>query len=109
MAAVWYGEAAVTVYNIWEIEKNVPYYVESSVTDVVRKVSGGRWSRERESPAIPEFRFTRVGGTTNSCPCWAAHGVVDIKVGRRGLAIDSPVSFPNYYLAAEKGSWEVEV
>lgn len=58
---------------------------------------------------MSEFRFTRSGGTTNSWTRWAAHGVVDIKVGRRGSAIDSPVSFPNYYLAAECGSWVEEV
>lgn len=40
---------------------------------------------------MSEFRFTRSGVTTNSCTKWAAHGVVDAKVGRRGLAIDSPV------------------
>lgn len=45
VAAVWNGETTVVVYNICEIEKNVSYYVESSVTDVVRKKSGGRWSR----------------------------------------------------------------
>lgn len=45
VAAVRDGETTLVVYNICEMEKNVSYYVESSVTDVVRKKSGGRWSR----------------------------------------------------------------
>ncbi len=82
--------------NCCEADKNVPVYVETEVTDIVRCIPGGRCSLGRISHAIPEFRFTRVGVTTNVCTDWAATGILDFKVGRRGLAINSPLTLPNY-------------
>lgn len=100
------GEATLMGRNCCEKGKNVSRYVETEVTDGVRCVSLGRRSLRRETHAISELRFTRVGVTTNLRTEKAIPGVHDEKNGVVGLKTNPPEALPMPCIEHEGGATE---